>query len=78
MTVLAFNLAEKYRVPVFVMAEGFVGHMRERVVIPDESEIKLVNRKITRPGASPQTRRDFLDPETWRPCPFSGGDSRPM
>jgi 2-oxoglutarate ferredoxin oxidoreductase subunit alpha len=70
MTVHAFNLAEEYRVPVFVMAEGFIGHMRERVVIPDESEIKLVNRKITQGGA-PLKRRDFLDPDV-APMPVFG------
>lgn len=70
MTVQAFNLAEEYRVPVFVMAEGFVGHMRERVVIPDESQIKLVNRKITQ-GGEPLTRRDFLDPDV-APMPVFG------
>ena len=70
MTVKAFNLAEEYRVPVFVMAEGFVGHMRERVVIPDESEINLVYRKIAQ-GGEPLTRRDFLDPEV-APMPVFG------
>jgi len=70
MTVQAFNLAEEYRVPVFVMAEGFVGHMRERVVIPDESEIKLVTRKITQ-GGETSTRRDFLDPDV-APMPIFG------
>jgi 2-oxoglutarate ferredoxin oxidoreductase subunit alpha len=70
MTVHAFNLAEEYRVPVFVMAEGFVGHMRERVVIPDESEIMLVNRRITQ-GGDPLKRRDFLDPDV-APMPVFG------
>jgi len=36
LTVRAFNLAEKYRVPVLVMADEVVGHMTERVVIPEE------------------------------------------
>ena len=38
-TVKAFNLAEKYRVPVFVMADEIVGHMREKIEIPDKVEI---------------------------------------
>ncbi|WP_455645257.1 2-oxoacid:acceptor oxidoreductase subunit alpha [Methanosphaera sp.] len=38
-TVEAFNLAEKYRCPVFVMADEIVGHMREKIIIPDEVEI---------------------------------------
>ncbi len=38
-TIKAFNLAEKYRCPVFVMADEIVGHMREKITIPDEIEI---------------------------------------
>ncbi|KXH72050.1 MAG: 2-oxoglutarate ferredoxin oxidoreductase subunit alpha [Candidatus Thorarchaeota archaeon SMTZ-45] len=34
-TVQAFNLSERYRTPVFVLADETVGHMRERLVIPD-------------------------------------------
>jgi len=43
-TIEAFNLAEKYRNPVCVMADGEMGHLRERVVIPDEKDLKLVDR----------------------------------
>lgn len=38
-TVQAFNLAEKYRCPVFVMADEIVGHMREKIIIPENIEI---------------------------------------
>jgi 2-oxoglutarate ferredoxin oxidoreductase subunit alpha len=44
-TVQAFNLSEQFRTPVFVLADETVGHMRERLVIPDEKDLKLVNRK---------------------------------
>lgn len=37
-TVKAFNLAEKYRTPVVVLADAGVGHMREKVKIPEEVE----------------------------------------
>jgi 2-oxoglutarate ferredoxin oxidoreductase subunit alpha len=43
-TIEAFNLAEKYRNPVCVMADGEIGHLRERVIIPDEKDLKLINR----------------------------------
>ena len=39
MTVRAFNLAEKYLVPVSVLTDEIVGHTRERVVIPDSPEL---------------------------------------
>ncbi len=54
-TVQAFNLAEKYRTPVFVLADETVGHMRERLVIPDEKDLKLENRKT--PTVDPE---DYL------------------
>lgn len=38
-TIKAFNLAEKYRIPVFVMADEVIGHMREKIIVPDEIEI---------------------------------------
>lgn len=44
----AFNLAEEYRVPVFFMMDEVVGHMTERVVIPEASEIEIVERKWTK------------------------------
>ena len=44
-TVQAFNLSEQFRTPVFVLADETVGHMRERLVIPDEKDLKIVNRK---------------------------------
>jgi 2-oxoglutarate ferredoxin oxidoreductase subunit alpha len=43
-TIEAFNLAEKYRNPVCVMTDGEVGHLRERIIIPDEKDLKLTNR----------------------------------
>lgn len=35
-TVRAFNLAEKYRSPVIVLADEIIGHIRERCVLPKE------------------------------------------
>ena len=61
LTVRAFNLSEKYRVPVFLMADGFLGHMRERVVIPEADQLQIVERKIQEGGKSVLERQDFLD-----------------
>jgi 2-oxoglutarate ferredoxin oxidoreductase subunit alpha len=61
LTIRAFNLAEKYRVPVFVMADGFTGHMREQIAIPDEAAIVIDQRKIPQAGTGPMDRRDFQD-----------------
>jgi 2-oxoglutarate ferredoxin oxidoreductase subunit alpha len=44
LTIEAFNLAERYRNPVCVMADGEVGHLRERVIIPEEKDLTLITR----------------------------------
>lgn len=49
LTVHAFNLADIYRVPVFLMADEIIGHMRERIVVPDKvekSERKLIEDPV--------------------------------
>jgi 2-oxoglutarate ferredoxin oxidoreductase subunit alpha len=43
-TIDAFNLSEKYRNPVCVMTDGEVGHLRERIVIPEEKDLKIIDR----------------------------------
>jgi 2-oxoglutarate ferredoxin oxidoreductase subunit alpha len=51
-TIKAFNLSEKYRLPVLVMSDEIVGHMTEKVVIPDPENIHLVTRK--KPKSKPE------------------------
>jgi len=51
LTIKAFNAAERYRTPVFVMGDEVVGHMTERVTIPPAGAIESVDRK--RPSAPP-------------------------
>ena len=43
-TVRAFNLAEKYRTPVILMPDEVVGHMRERIEIPNADELEIYDR----------------------------------
>jgi len=45
LTIECFNFAETYRAPTFLLADGFTGHLWERVVIPPPEEIKTVERK---------------------------------
>lgn len=44
MMIRAFNLAEKYRTPVMFMSDEVVGHMREKIVIPNKSELEIIDR----------------------------------
>jgi 2-oxoglutarate ferredoxin oxidoreductase subunit alpha len=62
-TIEAFNLAEKYRNPVCVMTDGEMGHLRERIIIPDEKELKLTNRV-----SATIDKKKFI--------PFSGSQTR--
>jgi len=43
----AFNLSEKYRMPVLIMTDECVGHMTEKVVIPPAEEIDVLPRRYT-------------------------------
>ena len=45
LTIRCFNLAEKYRVPVVLLASETVGHSAGKVVVPPEDEIEIINRK---------------------------------
>lgn len=58
LTIRAFNLSEKYRVPVLIMTDAEVGHMTEKVVIPPPEEIEIINR--------PQVRRGDVEPDHFR------------
>lgn len=52
LTVRAFNLAEKYRMPVLLMMDEVIGHMREKIEIPDASEVQIIDRN--HPTCSPK------------------------
>jgi 2-oxoglutarate ferredoxin oxidoreductase subunit alpha len=61
LTVEAFNLSEKYRTPVLLMADESVGHMAERVVIPPAESLELYPR-----------RKPTVPPDQYRPFEGSG------
>lgn len=56
LTVLSFNIADRYRIPVLLMSDEVVGHMVERVVIPPADQIDFWGRK--RPKTPPNGRFD--------------------
>jgi 2-oxoglutarate ferredoxin oxidoreductase subunit alpha len=47
MTIEAFNISETYRTPVVLLFDEVVGHMRERLVLPEPGEIPIVERLKT-------------------------------
>jgi 2-oxoglutarate ferredoxin oxidoreductase subunit alpha len=44
LTIRAFNLSEKYRIPVIILMDEVIGHMRERVVVPAPGDVEIFNR----------------------------------
>jgi 2-oxoglutarate ferredoxin oxidoreductase subunit alpha len=56
-TVRAFNLAEKFRMPVQVLFDEIVGHMRERIVFPEPGELEIIDRET--PTVSPEEYKPF-------------------
>ena len=66
-TVRAFNLAEKYRMPVQVLFDEIVGHMRERIEFPEPGELEIINRTVP-----------TVPPEQYKPYDTSFGDVPPL
>ncbi|MBI5570752.1 MAG: 2-oxoacid:acceptor oxidoreductase subunit alpha [Desulfomonile tiedjei] len=64
LTVHAFNLAEIYRQPVFVMSDEVVGHTTEKVVIPPREKLEVVER--IRPH---QAQSEYLPFDSKGPMP---------
>ena len=46
-TIQAFNIAETLRTPVILLLDEVIGHMREKVIIPEQGEVTVVERLRT-------------------------------
>ncbi|MDH4222464.1 MAG: 2-oxoacid:acceptor oxidoreductase subunit alpha [candidate division Zixibacteria bacterium] len=57
LTIRALNLSEKYRTPVILLMDEVLGHMKEKVVLPDLSEIRVFNR--IKPNVPPEWYQHF-------------------
>lgn len=64
LTVKAFNMAETYRTPTFVISDQLVAHMTDRLVIPQPEKIEVVERKKPKktPGVVPFDFSDDFPP----------------
>lgn len=65
LTVKAFNMSERFRQPVLIMTDEIIGHMREKIVIPDQ--VHTVDRK-----------RPTVAPDQWIPYRADEDDVPPM
>lgn len=74
LTVKAFNYAEKYRTPVILLMDEVVGHLREKIEIPNYDDIEIVDR--ARPDKNPSDYKPYevLESEAVpRMVPFGEG-----
>jgi 2-oxoglutarate ferredoxin oxidoreductase subunit alpha len=67
LTMRAFNLSERYRTPVILLADETIAHVRERVNIPKGESIEIVSRRHPNSG---DTR--FFGSEVVAPMPAVG------
>jgi len=67
LTIRAFNLSEKYRTPVILLADEAVAHVREQIVVPPLESIEIISRK--KPKAED---RAFFGSEEVAPMPSIG------
>jgi 2-oxoglutarate ferredoxin oxidoreductase subunit alpha len=66
-TVRAFNISERLRTPVTVLTDEIIGHMREKITIPEEGVLEIWDRP-----------RTDLPPEQYKPYDTSQGIVPPI
>ncbi len=69
LTIRAFNLADKYRVPVILLPDEIVGHAEEIVNVPSEEDVPIYHRKESSSGNEPLFGGDGKEVA---PFPFLG------
>ena len=65
LTVTAVNFSEKYRLPVILLMDEVIGHMREKMIIPPPESIEIIDR--TKPTVPPQWYKPYEDNQTGVP-----------
>jgi len=72
LTIRAFNLSEKYRTPVIVLSDEVIGHMREKMWMPPEDKIPIINR--VKPSVPPEWYSPYENTPTGVPPMAAFGD----
>jgi 2-oxoglutarate/2-oxoacid ferredoxin oxidoreductase subunit alpha len=55
-----FKLAEKYRNPAMILADGALGQMMEKVVLPEEGSLKKIEKPWATTGKLPSRERNII------------------
>ncbi len=72
LTITATNLAEKYRTPVILLIDEVIGHMREKVILPQLESVEIFDR--VKPTCPPEWYRPFEDNKSGVPLMAAFGD----
>jgi 2-oxoglutarate ferredoxin oxidoreductase subunit alpha len=68
LTIRAFNLSEKYRTCVTLLLDEVLGHMREAVVLPDPSTLRIIHR--LKPTVPPEWYKHYDENQKY-PSPLA-------
>lgn len=71
-TIKAFNLSEKYRTPVILLSDEVIGHMREKIRLPDPETIQIIDR--VKPSVPPEWYIPYEGKSTGVPPMANFGD----
>ena len=72
LTVTSVNFSEKYRVPVILLMDEVIGHMREKVRLSGPESVEIINR--IKPDAPPHWYKPYEDNRTGIPPMASFGE----
>ncbi|MFX1329032.1 MAG: transketolase C-terminal domain-containing protein [Promethearchaeota archaeon] len=81
LTIKAFNFAEIYRCPVFILSDAYLGHLHEPVYIPPKEEIikRVINRELPQDYSKKFSYKDNKTGEYITPKPpILGTDYYPL
>jgi 2-oxoglutarate ferredoxin oxidoreductase subunit alpha len=80
LTVTAFNFAEKFRTPVILLMDEVVGHMREKVDLPDPDQVVRASRENHADPLVPIVNRQMpaVPPEWYEPFGSTPSDVPPL
>jgi len=75
LTIKAVNFSEKYRTPVILLLDEVIAHMREKIEIPAQEEVEIINRK--KPTVPPEEYLPFKPDEDGVPPMANFGEGYP-
>ncbi len=72
LTVTAVNFSEKFRMPVILLMDEVIGHLREKVILPQPESISIIDRP--RPNCPPEWYKPYEDTKSGVPPMAAFGD----